>query len=79
MEIQAYDALCMPELAAECAGCDARRPFVGALTLELPTDADDEVLSWIAAGKPPIYFGLGSTPVASPADTVGMINAAARS
>ena len=55
---------------------DGRRPFVGALTLELPTDADDEVLSWIAAGTPPIYFGFGSTPIAPPADTVALISAA---
>jgi UDP:flavonoid glycosyltransferase YjiC (YdhE family) len=53
------------------------RPFVGALTLELPTDADDEVLSWIAAGTPPIYFGFGSTVVKSPAEkVVAMISAA---
>jgi vancomycin aglycone glucosyltransferase len=37
---------------------------------------DDEVLSWIAAGTPPIYFGFGSTPIASPADTVALISAA---
>src|ERR1700736_1127879 len=55
---------------------DPQRPFVGALTLELPTDTDDEVLSWIAAGTPPIYFGLGSTPITSPADTFAMISAA---
>jgi UDP:flavonoid glycosyltransferase YjiC (YdhE family) len=53
-----------------------RRPFVGALTLELAADADDEVLSWIADGTPPIYFGFGSTPVASFADTVAMISSA---
>jgi UDP:flavonoid glycosyltransferase YjiC (YdhE family) len=76
LEIQAYDEFCFPELAAESGRSDGRRPFVGALTLELPTDADDEVLSWIAAGTPPIYFGFGSTPVASPADTVAMISAA---
>jgi UDP:flavonoid glycosyltransferase YjiC (YdhE family) len=29
----------------------------------LPTDADDEVLSWIAAGTRPIYFGFGSMPL----------------
>jgi UDP:flavonoid glycosyltransferase YjiC (YdhE family) len=73
LEIQAYDEVCFPGLAAEWNG---RRPFVGALTLELPTDADDEVLSWIAAGTPPIYFGFGSTPVQSAADTVAMIAAA---
>ena len=53
-----------------------RRPFVGALTLQLPTDADDEVLSWIAAGSPPVYFGFGSMPVPAPADTIAVISAA---
>jgi vancomycin aglycone glucosyltransferase len=76
LEIQAYDELCLPGPAAEWVEPDGRQPFVGALTLELPTDADDEVLSWIAAGTPPIYFGFGSTPVASPADTIAMISAA---
>jgi len=73
LEIQAYDELCFPGLAAEWGG---RRPFVGALTMELPTDADDEVASWIAAGTPPIYFGFGSMPVGSLADRVDMIGAA---
>ncbi len=53
-----------------------RRPFVGTLTLELPTDTDDKVLSWIAAGTPPIYFGFGSTPIAYPAETVAAIGTA---
>jgi UDP:flavonoid glycosyltransferase YjiC (YdhE family) len=73
LEIQAYDDACFPGLAAEWNG---RRPFVGALTMELPTEADDEVASWIAAGTPPIYFGFGSTPIHSPADTIAMIAAA---
>src|SRR3984957_1595679 len=76
LEIQAYDALCFPEQAAEWADGDSWRPFVGALTLELRTEADDEVLSWIAEGTPPIYFGFGSTPLASPAETVAVISAA---
>jgi vancomycin aglycone glucosyltransferase len=76
LEIQAYDELCFPGLAAEWPEQGGRRPFVGALTLELPTDSDDEVLSWIAAGTPPIYFGFGSMPLASPADTVAVISAA---
>jgi UDP:flavonoid glycosyltransferase YjiC (YdhE family) len=76
LEIQAYDRFCVPELAAQGAELAGRRPFVGALTLESPTDADDEVLSWIAAGTPPIYFGFGSMRVTSPADTVAMIGAA---
>jgi UDP:flavonoid glycosyltransferase YjiC (YdhE family) len=46
------------------------------LTLELPTDADEEVLSWIAAGTPPIYFGFSSWPMESPAETVTVISAA---
>jgi UDP:flavonoid glycosyltransferase YjiC (YdhE family) len=76
LEIQAYDEVCFPGLAAEWAKFDGRRPFVGALTMELPTDADEEVLSWIAAGTPPIFFGFGSMPVESPVDTLAMISAA---
>jgi UDP:flavonoid glycosyltransferase YjiC (YdhE family) len=76
LEIQAYDELYFPGLAAEWAKWDGRRPFVGALTMDLPTDADDDVASWIAAGKPPIYFGFGSMPVQSLADTVAMISTA---
>ncbi len=73
LEIQAYDELCFPGLATEWGG---QVPFVGALTTELPADDDDEALSWILSGKPPIYFGFGSMPVRSPADTVEMISAA---
>jgi UDP:flavonoid glycosyltransferase YjiC (YdhE family) len=73
LEIQAYDEVCFPGLAAEWGG---RRPFVGALTMELTTDADDEIASWIAAGTPPIYFGFGSMPLEFPADTVEMVSAA---
>jgi vancomycin aglycone glucosyltransferase len=77
LEIQAYDALCFPELAAEWADGDVWRPFVGALTLELPTEADEEVLSWIAAGTPPIYFGFGSGVwLQNPAQTFGLISVA---
>jgi UDP:flavonoid glycosyltransferase YjiC (YdhE family) len=76
LEIQAYDELCFPGVAANWGEQAGRRPFVGALTLESPTDADDEVLSWIAAGTPPIYFGFGSMRIGSPADTVAMISAA---
>ncbi len=73
LEIQAYDELFFPGLAAEWAG---RWPFVGALTMELATEADEEVASWIAAGTPPVYFGFGSAPVQSLAETVAMISAA---
>jgi UDP:flavonoid glycosyltransferase YjiC (YdhE family) len=77
LEIQAYDELCFPEQAAEWAEQGRRRPFVGTLTLGLPTDGDAEVLSWIAAGTPPIYFGFGSNVrLPSPAETVAVISAA---
>ena len=76
LEVQAYDEICFPGLAVEWAKWKDQRPFVGALTMELPTDADDEVASWIAAGTPPIYFGFGSIPVESPAETLTMISAA---
>ncbi|SPM41059.1 glycosyl transferase family 1 [Mycobacterium numidiamassiliense] len=80
LEIQAYDEACFPGLAAEWAAWEGQRPFVGSLTMELPTDTDDEVASWIAAGTPPIYFGFGSMPQCSAVDsvteTVAMIAAA---
>ena len=76
LEIQAYDEVCFPGLAAEWAKWDGQRPFVGTLTMESPTDADEDVASWIAAGTPPIFFGFGSIPVESPADTIAMIGAA---
>jgi len=76
LEIQAYDEVCFPGLAAEWAKWDGRRPFVGALTIASPRDADEEVLSWIAAGTPPICFAFGSMVMESPADTLAMIAAA---
>jgi len=76
LEIQAYDEFCLPGPAAEWVESDGRRPFVGTLTLELPTGADEEVSSWIAAGTPPIYFGFGSMRVTASADTIAMISAA---
>ncbi|OBK79200.1 glycosyltransferase [Mycobacterium sp. 1274761.0] len=76
LEIQAYDEMWFPEVAAEWAHIGYNRPFVGALTVELPTHADDEVASWIAEGTPPIFFGFGSQPVESGAATIAMIGAA---
>jgi UDP:flavonoid glycosyltransferase YjiC (YdhE family) len=76
LEIQAYDEACFPGLADEWAKWDRQRPFVGTLTLGLAADDDAEVASWIATGTPPIYFGFGSIPVESPANTIAMIAAA---
>jgi UDP:flavonoid glycosyltransferase YjiC (YdhE family) len=73
LEIQAYDDVLLPGLAAEWARWAGQRPFVGALAMELPTDSDEEVLSWIAEGTPPIFFGFGSMPVESAADMIAMI------
>ena len=73
LEIQAYDELFFPGLASEWARWKDQRPFVGALTMELPTDADDEISSWCVADTPPIYFGFGSMPVKSFDATVEMI------
>jgi UDP:flavonoid glycosyltransferase YjiC (YdhE family) len=75
LEVQAYDEVCFPGLATEWAQWGGRRPFVGTLTLQSPTDADEEVASWIATGSPPIFFGFGSIPVESPSDTLRMIAA----
>ncbi|KAA0103218.1 glycosyltransferase [Mycolicibacterium sp. P1-5] len=76
LEVQAYDEACFPGLAAEWAPWGDQRPFVGTLTLEMGADTDEEVLSWIAKGTPPIFFGFGSIPVESPSDTIAMIDAA---
>jgi UDP:flavonoid glycosyltransferase YjiC (YdhE family) len=73
LEIQAYDEVCFLGLAAEWANWDGLRPFVGTLTLEMATEADDDVASWIAAGTPPICFGFGSIPVEDPAAMIAMI------
>jgi UDP:flavonoid glycosyltransferase YjiC (YdhE family) len=40
LEIQAYDEVCFPGLAAEWAKWNDLRSFVGTLTMELSTDAD---------------------------------------
>lgn len=77
LELQAYDELFFPGLAAEWEKSGLRRPCVGGLTLELPSAVDDEVSSWIAAGTPPIYFGFGSSArVALPAEVVATISEA---
>ncbi|OAN37603.1 glycosyltransferase [Mycolicibacterium iranicum] len=73
LEIQAYDEVVVPGLAAEWAHWGDQRPFVGTLALESSTDSDDEVVAWINAGSAPVFFGFGSVPLGSPADTIAMI------
>lgn len=76
LEIQGYDEVCFPGLAREWAQWSDQRPFVGALTMDLPGDSDAEVASWIAAGTPPIFFGFGSLPMESGTETLQMIGSA---
>lgn len=75
LEIQAYDKACFPGLAEQWGGT---RPLVGALTLALPTEADEHVMSWISDGTPPIYAGFGSMTVDDPTRTIAMVIAACR-
>jgi UDP:flavonoid glycosyltransferase YjiC (YdhE family) len=77
LEIQAYDEACVPGLAAEWTGWGDLRPFVGALTMELTTEADEQAAAWITSGSPPICFAMGSIPVESPAQTVELVGGAA--
>lgn len=71
IEIQAYDKVFYPRLAEEWG---SRRPLVGSITLQQKTDVDTRVLDWIDAGSPPVYVGLGSMPVADPAQAVAMVD-----
>lgn len=70
LEIQAYDKVFFPGLEEQWGG---RRPLVGSITLQMPTDDDESVSQWMAAGTPPIYFGFGSMPVEDPAEAIRMI------
>ncbi|WP_396930157.1 glycosyltransferase [Mycolicibacterium sp.] len=71
LEIQAYDPVFFPGLVSEWGD---RRPLIGSLTLQMPTEVDDDVMSWVADGTPPIYFGFGSMPLDSPAEAVQLIS-----
>jgi sterol 3beta-glucosyltransferase len=42
------------------------------------TGPDPELADWLKAGKPPIYFGLGSMPILDPAEMVRTVSAVAR-
>jgi UDP:flavonoid glycosyltransferase YjiC (YdhE family) len=75
LELQAYDDFCFPGLADEWARFNGHRPFVGSVTMDMPTDADEEAVAWATAGSPPIFFGFGSMPVESATETLEMIGA----
>ena len=76
LEIQAYDEVWFPGLADEWARFNGRRPFVGTLTMQSETAADNDVAAWIAEGTPPIFFGFGTIAIASPEKVLKMISAA---
>lgn len=76
LQIQAYDEVWFPSLANEWARFGSRRPFVGTLTLAAATDSDEDVRAWIRAGSPPVFFGFGTIAIASPAETLAMIETA---
>jgi UDP:flavonoid glycosyltransferase YjiC (YdhE family) len=75
LEIQAYDKVFFPGLQEEWG---SERPLVGSITLQMPTSADADVMSWIDAGTPPVYFGFGSMPVSNPAEALAMIERVSR-
>ncbi|MBY6606092.1 MULTISPECIES: glycosyltransferase [unclassified Rhodococcus (in: high G+C Gram-positive bacteria)] len=83
VEIQAYDRVLCPELAADW---DGTRPLTGFLDVspELrvrmdPQPSDPSLEAWIDDGTPPVYVGFGSMPVTNPAAVVAAVaDAAAR-
>ncbi|MCL2542955.1 MAG: glycosyltransferase [Nocardioidaceae bacterium] len=71
VEIQAYDPLLVPDLAAEWGG--PHRPFTGYLALSRgdaamlgETELEPDLEAWLQAGDPPVYVGFGSMPVRDP-------------
>lgn len=76
LQIQAYDEVWFPGLADEWAKLRRQRPFIGTLTMASQTTSDEDVASWIADGTPPIFFGFGTIPIASPAEMIAMIGSA---
>ncbi|AHH16357.1 putative glycosyltransferase [Nocardia nova SH22a] len=77
-EIQIYDPALVPGLRAQW---DERRPFTGFLTLDQDTrraigelgDDHTDILDWVAAGEPPVFFGFGSMPIRNPAAVMAMV------
>lgn len=77
-ELQIYDSALVPNLPAQW---DDRRPFTGFLQLQhdareaigdLSGD-HDAILSWIAEGEPPVFFGFGSMPISDAPGVLAMV------
>ncbi|MGW5225897.1 glycosyltransferase [Nocardia niigatensis] len=77
-EIQIYDPALVPGLPEQW---DGRRLFTGFLTLDQATRAavgelsgsHDDILSWVEAGEPPVFFGFGSMPIRDAASVFAMV------
>ncbi|MFC8528029.1 glycosyltransferase [Nocardia sp. NPDC057227] len=77
-EVQIYDPALVPGLAEDWGD---RRPLVGFLALPRAAReaigelADDhtELLAWIDAGEPPVYFGFGSMPIRDTHQVLAMV------
>lgn len=77
-ELQMYDQALVPGLAEEWGPA---RPFVGFLWLpqsarEAIGELDEqhtEVLEWVKAGSPPIFFGFGSLPIQDLGSVIAVI------
>ncbi|MEV5652563.1 glycosyltransferase [Nocardia sp. NPDC052254] len=78
-EVQIYDPALVPGLAEQW---DERRPFTGFLTLDQDTrraigelgDDHTDILEWVAAGAPPVFFGFGSMPIRNPDAVLAMVH-----
>lgn len=79
LAIQAWDRVLTPTMAP-----DSRAPLVGFLAADaavrssLGEDLDPDLLAWLDAGEPPVFFGFGSMPVTDPEAVLAIIVAVAR-
>ncbi|WP_227996584.1 glycosyltransferase [Nocardia australiensis] len=78
-EVQIYDPALVPGLPAQW---DGRRSFTGFLTLDQAARAavgdlsgdHAGILSWIAEGQAPVFFGFGSMPIRDTAAVLAMVS-----
>jgi len=70
LEIQAYDEVFFPGIAAEWGGA---RPVVGSLRLDDRTTADERVAAWIEEADPPVFVGFGSMSLPNPVRSINAI------
>lgn len=79
-ELQIYDPALVPGLPELW---DERRPFTGFLTLNQETRAavgelagdHHDILEWVCADTPPVFFGFGSMPIKDAGAVLSMVDA----